>query len=50
MELRCQEVGWKGGVISVGREPRKKNFFSLSSAEREYKTSNFLCYPVSHSH
>lgn len=27
MELHCREVGWKGGVISVGREPRKKIFF-----------------------
>lgn len=27
MELHCQEVGWKGGVISVGREPKKKKFF-----------------------
>lgn len=34
MELHCQEVRWEGGVISVGREPRKKNFFSLSSAKR----------------
>lgn len=33
MELHCQEVGWKGGVISVGREPRKKIFFTFLSRE-----------------